>query len=218
MLERQEGDDSKANGRGQGGLYPVRGGRHIGLMAILKIARMGHPILRQPAAEIEDPTEPRVQQLIADMLETLEDANGAGLAAPQVHVPARLVIFAVTEDRTTEDGDDTAQATQVLINPVIEAVGEEQELGWEGCLSVPGMIGAVPRHTRIRYRGLDHTGQSIDRSASGFHARVVQHECDHLDGILYPMRMTDMSLFGFTEEMARGAAAAEQEEIEAAAE
>ncbi|MDJ0948926.1 MAG: peptide deformylase [Alphaproteobacteria bacterium] len=186
-------------------------------MAILKIARMGHPILRARAEEISDPSSEEVRRLVEDMVETLEDAKGAGLAAPQVHVPKRLVLFSVPQDRTTEAEDDPPQVLQVLINPVVEPIGEDREVGWEACLSVPGMIGAVPRYARIRYRGLTLDGSPVDRTVSGFHARVVQHECDHLDGILYPMRMTDMSLFGFVEEMSRLAAESE-EEIEAAAE
>ena len=186
-------------------------------MAILKIARMGHPVLRQRAQEVDDPGAPEIQQLIADMVETLDDAQGAGLAAPQVHVPKRVVLFYVPSERTTEAEDDTSLGLQVLINPVIEAIGEETVLGWEGCLSVPGMVGAVSRFGRIRYRGLDGNGEAIDRSVSGFHARVVQHECDHLDGVLYPMRITDLSLFGFTEEINRSLADAEQD-VETAAE
>ena len=172
-------------------------------MAILKIARMGHPVLRQRAAEVSNPTSPDIQRLIADMLETMEDADGAGLAAPQVHVPLRVVMFHVPAHRASGTGDDQPSGLTVLINPVIEADGPEMATGWEGCLSVPGMVGSVPRFERIRYRGFAPDGQLIMRNASGFHARVVQHECDHLDGILYPMRMTDMSLFGFAEEMTK---------------
>jgi peptide deformylase len=135
------------------------------------------------------------------MLETMEDANGAGLAAPQVHVPLRLVMFHVPAHRTIEGEGPPPQGLTVLINPVIEKLDEEKELGWEGCLSLPGMLGAVPRFKRIRYRGLDLDGSPIEREASGFHARVVQHECDHLDGILYPQRMEDLSLFGFADDM-----------------
>jgi peptide deformylase len=172
-------------------------------MAILKIARMGHPVLRGVAAEIADPTAPEVQQLVADMVETLADIGGAGLAAPQVHVPWRVVIFQVPAERTTGAPEDVPLPLTALVNPVIEPVGEARELGWEGCLSVPGLRGAVPRWARIRYRGITPAGERIERLASGFHARVVQHECDHLDGILYPQRMTDLSLLVFTEEGAR---------------
>jgi peptide deformylase len=170
-------------------------------MPILKIARMGHPVLRGRAGPVQDPRAPEIRGLAADMLETMEDANGAGLAAPQVHVPLRLVMFHVPAHRTIEGEGPPPQGLTVLINPVIQPLGEEKELGWEGCLSLPGMLGAVPRFRRIRYRGLDLDGNPIEREASGFHARVVQHECDHLDGILYPQRMDDLSLFGFADDM-----------------
>ena len=170
-------------------------------MPILKIARMGHPVLRGRAAVVQDPQAPEIRRLAADMLETMEDANGAGLAAPQVHVPLRLVMFHVPAHRTIEGEGPPPQGLTILINPVIEPLDQEKELGWEGCLSLPGMLGAVPRFKHIRYRGLDLDGQPIDREASGFHARVVQHECDHLDGILYPQRMDDLSLFGFADDM-----------------
>jgi peptide deformylase len=172
-------------------------------MAILKIARMGHPVLRGVAAEVADPTAPEVKRLVADMAETLVDVAGAGLAAPQVHVPLRVVLFRVPEERTTGAPEDLPQPLIALVNPVIEKLGEAQELGWEGCLSVPGLRGAVPRWTRIRYRGTTPEGERIERVASGFHARVLQHECDHLDGILYPQRMTDLRLLVFNEEGAR---------------
>ena len=170
-------------------------------MAILKIARMGHPVLRRRADEVLDPTAPEIRRLVADMLETLDDAGGAGLAAPQVHVPVRVVIFHVPAERA--DGDGPVPLT-ALVNPAIEALGGEQTLGWEGRLSVPGLTGVVPRHARIRYRGWTPEGERIDREAGGFHARVVQHECDHLDGILYPQRMTDLSLLLFVEELRHG--------------
>jgi peptide deformylase len=172
-------------------------------MAILKIARMGHPVLRRRADPVADPTAPEIHHLIADMAETLADIGGAGLAAPQVHVPLQVVIFQVPEHRLTGRPEDQAQPLIALINPIIEPLGAEQELGWEGCLSVPGLKGAVPRFARIRYRGLAPDGSVIDRSVEGFHARVVQHECDHLDGVLYPQRMTDMRLLMFVEEGAR---------------
>jgi peptide deformylase len=172
-------------------------------MAILKIARMGHPVLRGAAASVADPTAPELRALVADMVETLADIGGAGLAAPQVHVAQRVVIFQVPVGRTTDAAEDLPQPLTALVNPVIEPLGEERELGWEGCLSVPGLRGAVPRWTRIRYRGVTPEGERIERVASGFHARVVQHECDHLDGILYPQRMTDLRLLVFNEEGAR---------------
>ncbi len=172
-------------------------------MALLKIARMGHPALRAPAAVVDDPKAPWVARLVADMVETMEDADGAGLAAPQVHQPHRIVVFRVPEERLTEMAGDTAEDLTVLINPVVELVGRERALGWEGCLSVPGLRGVVPRHLRIRYRAAGLAGEAIEREVEGFHARVVQHECDHLDGILYPQRMTDHRLLVFAEELQR---------------
>jgi peptide deformylase len=172
-------------------------------MALLKIARMGNPVLRAPAAAIDDPGAPWVRRLVEDMIETMEDAGGTGLAAPQVHAPHRLVIFRVGPERLTGLPGDTEQNLTVLVNPAIEPMGSERALGWEGCLSVPGMRGIVPRHLRIRYRGIGLDGAPIEREAAGFHARVVQHECDHLDGILYPQRMTDLRLLFFIEELQR---------------
>jgi len=163
-------------------------------MAILKIAKMGHPVLLQRAAEVEDPTDPEIQALIDDMFETMEDAQGLGLAAPQVHVPARLVVFHVPGE------DDDEMRAQVLVNPIIIPLTEETQLGWEGCLSVPGLRGKVPRFDRIRYTGLDENGAAVDVTAAGMHARVVQHECDHLDGRLYPTRMVDLADLVFESE------------------
>lgn len=171
-------------------------------MAILKIARMGHPVLAKRAKEIPDPTAREIRKLVEDMHETLEDIRGAGLAAPQVHVSKRLVIFAAPQERGEEEEapeTDFAPMTEI-INPEWQPLSEEMALGWEGCLSVPGLTGAVPRHTHIRYRGYSPQGHVIEREATGFHARVFQHEFDHLDGILYPMRMHDLSLLVFTEE------------------
>jgi len=184
-------------------VYDTLGAAHIDDMALLKIARMGHPILRARAAEVDEPTAPWVRQLVDDMIETMEDAGGTGIAAPQVHMPHRIVVFRVDPERLTDIPGDAAEDLTVLINPAIEPVGSERALGWEGCLSVPGMRGVVPRHLRIRYRGVDLAGQRIEREAAGFHARVVQHECDHLDGILYPQQMTDLRLLFFTEELQR---------------
>jgi len=172
-------------------------------MALLKIARMGHPVLRATAAPVEDPTAPWVRQLVDDMLETMADAGGTGIAAPQVHASHRIVTFFVAGERITDLSGDGEQPLTVLINPVIEPVGDEMALGWEGCLSVPGLRGVVPRHLRVRYRGVGLDGKPIEREAAGFHARVVQHECDHLDGILYPQRMTDHRLLVYTEELQR---------------
>jgi peptide deformylase len=164
---------------------------------------MGHPVLRGVAAPVADPTAPEIRRLVADMTETLDDIGGAGLAAPQVHVPLRVVIFRVPAERTTGRTDDRPEPLLALVNPVIEPQGTARELGWEGCLSVPGLRGAVPRFARIRYRGVTPEGEAIDRTVEGFHARVVQHECDHLDGILYPQRMPDLRLLVFNEEGAR---------------
>jgi peptide deformylase len=166
-------------------------------MAILKIARLGHPVLIRPANPVQDPTAPEIRRLIADMAETMEDAQGLGLAAPQVHVPLRLFVW--------RGGAGNVIA---LINPEIEPVGEEMEDGWEGCLSIPGLRGSVPRAARIRFRGLDMEGKPVEGEAAGLAARVIQHETDHLDGVIYPMRMTDFTLFGFTEELAKAAATA----------
>ncbi len=176
-------------------------------MAILKIARMGHPVLLARAAPVADPGAPEIRRLVADMIETMEDAQGAGLAAPQVHVPLRLFVFRVPPNRTTEGDGDGEMGNTVVINPELEPLGDDMVLRWEGCLSIPGMRAAVPRHARVRYRGVDTDGNPVGADASGFHAGVVQHENDHLDGILYPMRMTDFRLFGFNEELARASAA-----------
>ena len=177
-------------------------------MAILKIARMGHPVLRRVADPVVDPTAPEIRRLVRDMLETLEDIGGVGLAAPQIHVSKRVVIFEVPAERAARDGNGEAPPDGVpmtaLINPVIEPLADEKALGWEACLSVPGLTGAVPRWTRIRYRGYGLEGERIEREASGFHARVVQHEFDHLDGILYPQRMVDLTSLAFAEELRHG--------------
>lgn len=169
-------------------------------MTIRKIAAMGHPVLLQRAREVDDPAAPEIRALVADMVETMIDANGAGLAAPQVHEPLRVVVFQAPPARMADEAGDaggeeafdhTAPLT-VLINPAIEVLTEERAYGWEGCLSVPGLRGLVPRPTHIRYAGTGLDGAPIAREARGFHARVVCHECDHLDGILYPQRMDDL--------------------------
>lgn len=170
-------------------------------MAILKIARMGHPVLRRPAELVPDPTVPEIGRLVADMLETLADAGGIGLAAPQVHVSKRVMIFEVPGHRAGPSGPVPMTC---LVNPVIEPLDEEKALGWEACLSVPGLTGAVPRWRHVRYRGLTLEGETIEREAHDFHARVVQHECDHLDGLLYPQRMSDLSLLAYTDELEHG--------------
>jgi len=175
-------------------------------MAILKIARMGHPVLATQARPVSDPKSPEIRRLINDMVETMMDANGAGLAAPQVHVPLRVVVFQAPDGRADpgladeERFDHTAPMT-VLINPEIEVLDAGLEGGWEGCLSVPGLRGWVERPAYIRYRGLGIEGEKIERVARGFHARVVQHECDHLDGRLYTSRLSDLSRLIFESEI-----------------
>ena len=173
-------------------------------MAILKIARMGHPVLKARAEPVSDPNSQEIQQLVRDMVETLEDIGGGGLAAPQVHVSRRVVIFYVPGDRRAAAGEPAEDIPlTVLINPEIEPLTDEKASGIEACLSVPGLAGPVPRWTHIRYRALDLAGNMLEREARDYHARVVQHECDHLDGILYPMRMTDLSSLAFVEELRR---------------
>ncbi len=174
-------------------------------MAILKIARLGHPVLLARAREIDDPTSAEIRALAADMVATMRDADGIGLAAPQVHVPRRLIVFldaALREETTARDGREPV----VLVNPEFEPLGDDEALGWEGCLSIPGLKGLVPRYERIRYRGLGLDGRRIEREAEGLHARVVQHEIDHLDGVLYPMRMPDLRLLTFESELKHFAA------------
>ncbi|HEY3846854.1 MAG TPA: peptide deformylase [Acetobacteraceae bacterium] len=172
-------------------------------MAILKIARMGHPVLLRHCEPVPDPGAPEIRRLVADMMETMEDASGVGLAAPQVHVPLRLFVFRVPGERREADPDDVMLGNTVLINPEIELLSEDRVLNWEGCLSIPGLRACVPRSPRVRYRGVDCDGNVQEREVSGLHARIVQHEYDHLDGILYTMRMTDFRLFGFNEELNR---------------
>ncbi|MEA2743700.1 MAG: peptide deformylase [Acetobacteraceae bacterium] len=175
-------------------------------MAILKIARMGHPILLRKCDPVADPGAPEIRRLVDDMMETMEDAPGVGLAAPQVYQPLRLFVFRVPGGRESSDPDDTTLDNTVLINPTVELIGEERAMAWEGCLSIPGLRAAVPRATRIRYSGVDCDGVLTQREVTGFHARIVQHEYDHLDGILYTMRMTDFRYFGFTDELDRAGA------------
>lgn len=170
-------------------------------MAVLKIARMGHPVLMGVAEPVVEPNSPEIRQLINDMIETMQDAPGIGLAAPQVHVPMRLVIYYVPEGRG--EGEEEVPLT-VLINPEITVLDDTLEAGIEGCLSLPGMAGTVSRPRHIRVRSVDADGNTFEYEASGYHARVVQHECDHLDGILYPMRMDDLSRLGYVEEMTKG--------------
>ncbi len=167
-------------------------------MAVRPILKMGTPSLMERSVDWpgEKFGSPALMKLLDDMRETMIDAHGAGLAAPQIGENVRVVIFEVRENPRYPG---VLVPFTVLINPVITPLSDATEEGWEGCLSVPGMRGAVNRYSRIRYTGFDEHGAPIDRTVDGFHARVVQHECDHLDGVLYPMRMTDMSKFGFTE-------------------
>ena len=171
-------------------------------MSILKIARMGHPALRRRAEEISDPQAPEIAALIEDMLDTMADADGLGLAAPQVHVSLRLVVFRVppADVGYEEELDRDTLPVRALINPVIEPLSEDMTLGWEGCLSVPGLRGKVRRYTKIRCSGLLPNGSAVNEEAEGLYARVLQHECDHLDGVLYPVRMDDMSTLTFESE------------------
>jgi peptide deformylase len=169
---------------------------------ILQVLRMGDPRLLRVAKPVERLDTPELHALVADLFDTMADRNGAGLAAPQVGVDLRVVIFGFESSPRYPDAAPIPPT--VLVNPVIEPLSDVEEEGWEGCLSVPGMRGWVPRHVRIRYRGFDASGGPIDRIATDFHARVVQHECDHLDGILYPRRIRDLTRFGFIEELFPG--------------
>jgi len=168
-------------------------------MTVRKVLRMGEPLLLTIAEPVTEFNNRELDALIIDMRETMAACDGAGLAAPQIGVPLRVVIFGIDHNPRYPDVEPITET--ILINPQIEAVGNETDSAWEGCLSVPGMRGLVPRHTHIRYRGMNQKGEEIIRQASHFHARVVQHECDHLDGVLYPQRITDMRHFGFTEEL-----------------
>jgi peptide deformylase len=165
-------------------------------MTVREILKMGDPRLLRVAKPVEQFDTPELRELIADMFETMADANGAGLAAPQIGVDLQLVIFGF--DRNERYPDAPAVPKTVLINPTIAPIGEDETEGWEGCLSVPGLRGVVPRWERIRYTGVDPQGNPIDREAEGFHARVVQHEVDHLLGRLYPTRMRDLTRLGYT--------------------
>ena len=179
-------------------------------MTLLKIARMGHPILSDLARPIDDPADARIRRLVDDMADTMADADGIGLAAPQVYQSLRLILFLDIEDR---DEPDRRQPV-ALINPVIEPLGDKVVSGLEGCLSIPGLRGMVPRYERIGYRGLSPEGKLVEREASGLHARVVQHEVDHLDGVLYTMRMPDLRLLSFESELRHLVAAVEEEKSE----
>ena len=169
---------------------------------IREVLRMGDARLLEISRPVERFGTPELAALLADMGETMTHLNGAGLAAPQIGVGLRVVIFGVKSNPRYPQVEEVPDT--VLINPVLEPLGGEQEEDWEGCLSVPGMRGAVPRYRRLRYAGCDEQGRRFERTVDGFHARVVQHECDHLDGILYPMRIRDLSKFGFIEALFPG--------------
>ena len=168
-------------------------------MAVRSILRMGDPRLLEQAVPVGDFSSAELRTLIADLQDTMQAAGGAGLAAPQIGVGLQVVVFGFQRSPRYPDADPVPET--ILINPLITPLDEEIEEGWEGCLSVPGMRGVVPRYKHIRYRGFDERGQAFERTVSGFHARVVQHECDHLQGKLYPMRMHDFARFGFTAEL-----------------
>lgn len=169
---------------------------------IRPVLRMGDERLLRRSEEVTRFGTPELAALLADMRDTMAHLNGAGLAAPQIGVNLRVVIFGVHANPRYPDAEEVPDT--VLINPVLTALSDEMEAGWEGCLSVPGMRGMVPRWLRLKYSGFDERGNPFERIAENFHARVVQHECDHLDGILYPMRIEDMSKFGFIEELFPG--------------
>ena len=176
-------------------------------MAVRSVLRMGDERLLAVARPVTDPRAPEIAALLVDMADTMAALGGAGLAAPQIGVPLRVVVFG---GRPTPRYPEAAPVPYTaLINPVLDRLSAEMEEDWEGCLSVPGMRGWVPRHRALRYRGLDSEGATIDRQASGFHARVVQHEVDHLDGVLYPLRIRDLRRFGFTSVLAPGLAEAD---------
>jgi peptide deformylase len=169
-------------------------------MTVRRVLRMGDSLLLRVSEPVAEVDAPHLHNLLADMRDTMAALNGAGLAAPQIGVPLRVVIFGTGAPNPRYPDAESVPPT-VLINPQIEPIGEQIEQGWEGCLSVPGMRGLVPRYKQLRYRGVDEQGRPIDRRVNGFHARVVQHEVDHVDGILYPMRIVDMRYFGFNEEL-----------------
>ena len=166
-------------------------------MANRIVLRMGDPLLLEKAQPITQFNTPELHALINDMQDTMRAMDGAGIAAPQIGVSLQVVIFGVGKNPRYPDAEQVPYT--VLINPTLSFVGDEMEDGWEGCLSVPGMRGVVPRHVRLHYTGFDQFGAPIDRLVSGFHARVVQHECDHLMGILYPMRINNLKDFGYTD-------------------
>ena len=169
---------------------------------IREVLKMGDPRLLQQARSLAQFDTPVLHALIADMRDTMEHLSGAGLAAPQIGIDLQVVIFGVERNPRYPQAEEIPGT--VLINPTLTPLSDELEEDWEGCLSVPGLRGMVPRHTLLRYQGFDERGNPIDRSVSGFHARVVQHECDHLQGILYPMRIRDFSKFGFIQALFPG--------------
>ncbi|GAB4122415.1 MAG: peptide deformylase [Sideroxydans sp.] len=166
-------------------------------MSVREVLRMGDPRLWQRSEPVTDFGSRALHELLADMRDTMRAHKGVGLAAPQIGVLLRVVIFGMEHNPRYPEAE--AVPDTVLINPVLKPLSDEMEEGWEGCLSVPGLRGLVPRHAHLRYQGRDPYGALIDRTVSGFHARVVQHECDHLDGVLYPMRIRDLRDFGFTD-------------------
>jgi peptide deformylase len=168
-------------------------------MAVRTVLRMGDPRLRQPAMPVEAFDTPELRELVTDLIDTMHAHDGAGLAATQIGVPLRVVVFGIEANPRYPTAEPVPFT--VLVNPEIQPLDDDIDDGWEGCLSVPGMRGIVPRFANVRYRGFDPIGAPIDRTVAGFHARVVQHECDHLDGILYPQRMDDLTSFGFIEEL-----------------
>ena len=170
-------------------------------MAVREVLKMGDPRLLAVAAPVPDPRSPELAALLRDMHDTMAALNGAGLAAPQIGVPLRVVVFGYETNPRYPDAPPVPPT--VLVNPSIQVLDETLEEDWEGCLSVPGMRGLVPRHRAVRYTGHDADGVLVEREAEGFHARVVQHECDHLDGILYPLRIRDLTSFGFVDSLSR---------------
>lgn len=171
-------------------------------MTVRRVLKMGDPLLYRKAEPVTAFDTPELHALVSDMFDTMAAMNGAGLAAPQIGVSKRVVIFELQSNPRYPQAEPVPRT--ILVNPVLEPVGDEKEDGWEGCLSVPGLRGLVSRYTQLRYTGHDPTGNPMDRTVSGFHARVVQHECDHLDGILYPMRLKDIRLLGFEDALFPG--------------
>ena len=169
-------------------------------MAILKIARMGHPILLKKADKVENIPDPNVNSLVQDMIDTMLDFNGVGLAAPQIHISKQIIIFRQPDEELQKNVENNVEIT-VLINPEIKKISEDTENNWEGCLSIPDMTGLVKRYSKIEYRGFDLNGNVIKKSAQGLHARIVQHEFDHLLGILYISRLADNRAYGFVDEI-----------------